>query len=641
VPFDGDDYGQDWLMTEVNIDWPIDRQRFHVFSYTATPVVAFPLPANRWRVFLPQVPNRAGERQPPDMQEIERLIAQRGPAAMKLTNPTLLQAFRCYRRSTRIMRHGRLLVAGDAAHIHSPAGGQGMNTGLHDACNLGWKLAGVAQRQASPELLNTYQDERLPIAAGVLEFTHTLVRLFTISSPRKRWLRDRVLPIAMSVPAAERNYTRSLSQVSHSYRGGPLAPSSSRPKRGSIAAGDRLPSVFGLERDGKPLSTLDLLGSTAHTLLVFSGQRADQEAAAAAIAHLAPFNGTVRIVSVDQRPGTHKPHSVTDPQLRAHRRYGALRGQLFLVRPDGYLACRAPLNRPDIPERYLDRLTSQLARTQSTTKSSSSRANGGRVASLAVEGTELFYEERGSGPTILLIHCTGGNGDVWAPVLGGLAGGHRVIVYDRRGHSRSAQPPVKDLDVHVRDAAALVRALDAAPATAVGWSWGGLIALGLAIQAPELVSGLVLEEPPLHAKKHPAWDQIRAIGSAQLLRMAGRQRQGARVFLRWAFSYRTGGTAFDRLPDDLQKAMLANARAVMWELDAGTGEELTAERIAAIKCPVTCLVGDLTPKPILNATDRLLDMLPQASRTTIEGAAHAIHFDRPAEFVQAVQHAAA
>jgi pimeloyl-ACP methyl ester carboxylesterase len=263
------------------------------------------------------------------------------------------------------------------------------------------------------------------------------------------------------------------------------------------------------------------------------------------------------------------------------------------------------------------------------------------VASLAVEGTELFYEERGSGAAILLIHCTGGNGDVWAPVLGGLADGHRVIVYDRRGHSRSAQPPVKDYAVHVRDAAALVRALDAAPATVVGWSSGGLVALGLAIEAPELVSGLVLEEPPLHAKKHPAWDQIRAIGSAQILRAVGRERQGARVFLRWAFSYRTGGTAFDRLPADIQTAMLSNAPAVMADLDAGTGEELTAERIAAISCPATCLVGDLTPKPLWNATDRLLDMLPQASRTTIEGAAHAIHFDRPGEFVQAVQRAAA
>jgi 2-polyprenyl-6-methoxyphenol hydroxylase-like FAD-dependent oxidoreductase len=367
VPFDGDDYGQDWLMTEVNIDWPIERHRFHVFSHTATPVVAFPLPAGRWRVFLPQVPNRAGERQPPDVQEIERLVAERGPAGMKLTNPTLLQAFRCYRRSTKIMRQGRLLLAGDAAHIHSPAGGQGMNTGLQDACNLGWKLALVAQEEASPELLNTYQEERLPVAAGVLEFTHTLVRLFTISSPRKRWLRDRVLPIAMSVPGAERQYTRQLSQISHSYRGGPLAPQSSRRRHTSFAAGDRLPSVFGLERDGKPLSTLDLLGSTAHTLLVLSGQRVNHESAAAAIAHLAPFNGTVRVVSVDQPPDTHNSHSVSDPQLRAHRRYGALRGQLLLVRPDGYLACCAPLDRPDLLERYLEQLTRQLAPTHSTT----------------------------------------------------------------------------------------------------------------------------------------------------------------------------------------------------------------------------------------------------------------------------------
>jgi 2-polyprenyl-6-methoxyphenol hydroxylase-like FAD-dependent oxidoreductase len=366
--FDGDDYGQDWLMTEVNIDWPVERERFHVFSYTAAPVVAFPLPAGRWRVFLPQVPNRAGERQPPTMREIERLVAQRGPAGMKLTNPTLLQAFRCYRRSTRIMRRGRLLLAGDAAHIHSPAGGQGMNTGLHDACNLGWKLALVARDEASPELLDTYQDERLPIAASVLELTHTLVRLFTISSPRKRWLRDRVLPVAMSVPAAQRVYIRRLSQISHSYRGGPLAPSSTGRRRRSIAAGDRLPSVFGIERDGRPLSTLDLLGSTAHTLLVLSGGRADREGAAAAVGRLARFNGTVQIVSVDRRAGTNAPDAVSDRQLRAHRRYGALRGQLLLVRPDGYLACRAPLNRPDIPERYLQRLTSQPESQQSAAR---------------------------------------------------------------------------------------------------------------------------------------------------------------------------------------------------------------------------------------------------------------------------------
>ena len=363
VPFAGDDYGQDWLMSEVNIDPPIERDRFHVFSYTDTPLVAFPLPAERWRLFLPQVPNRAGQRQAPDMDEIERLATTRGPAGLKLTDPTLLAAFRCYRRSTNIMRNGRVLVAGDAAHIHSPAGGQGMNTGLHDAFNLGWKLALVADGQSSPGLLDTYQDERLPIAASVLAFTHDLVRIFTISSPRKRWLRDHLLPIAMAVPAAERRYTRRLSQISHTYRSGPRKPPTAkvRPRSGLIAPGDRLPSVPGLERNGEPVCTLDLINSTAHTLLVLTGDRADPQAADHAIARLARFNGTVNTVTVGGPFKGRSPNAVADPHLAAHRRYRAATGQLLLVRPDGYLARRAPLNRPDILERYLRQLTDGAA----------------------------------------------------------------------------------------------------------------------------------------------------------------------------------------------------------------------------------------------------------------------------------------
>ena len=363
VPFAGDDYGQDWLMSEVNIDPPIERDRFHVFSYTDTPLVAFPLPSERWRLFLPQVPNRAGVRHAPDMDEIERLATTRGPAGLKLNDPTLLAAFRCNRRSTNVMRNGCVLVAGDAAHIHSPAGGQGMNTGLHDAFNLGWKLALVAGGQSLPGLLDTYQDERLPIAAGVLAFTHDLVRIFTISSPRKRWLRDHLLPIAMAVPVAERRYTRRLSQISHAYRGGPLTPPAARRRLGSglIAPGDRLPSVPGLERNGEPVCTLDLISSSAHTLLVFTGQRAGSQTADAAIARLARLNGIVNTVTVSGPSKPHSPDVVADPHLAAHRRYRARKGQLLLVRPDGYLAKRAPLNRPDIPERYLLQLTNGAA----------------------------------------------------------------------------------------------------------------------------------------------------------------------------------------------------------------------------------------------------------------------------------------
>jgi 2-polyprenyl-6-methoxyphenol hydroxylase-like FAD-dependent oxidoreductase len=362
LAFDGDDYGQDWLMTEVNVDWPLRRDLFHVFSYTPAPLPMFPLPGGRWRVFMPQVPNRAvGAREAPGMAEIERLVAQRGPVGMRLTDPTLLSAFRCYRRRAKIMRRGRVLIAGDAAHIHSPAGGQGMNIGLHDAVNLGWKLGMVATGQASQQLLDTYEQERVPIAADVLRMTHGLVRTFTLASPRARRVRDRLLPALAAIPSVERRYTARLAQLSHTYRGGPLARTARgrgvAPGRGA-APGDRLPVVTGLLRAGAPVSMLELLGSPKHTALIFAGARAHAEPTREAITRLEPWSSVSRAVVITERPGIGEHGAVADPGLRAHRRYQALGGELLLVRPDGHLACRAPLERADVLTRYLERLTS-------------------------------------------------------------------------------------------------------------------------------------------------------------------------------------------------------------------------------------------------------------------------------------------
>ena len=355
LAFDGDDYGQDWLMAEARTDWPIGSDRFHIFAHSPAVLAMFPLSRSRWRLFLPQVPGRGGERRAPDMEEIERLVAQRGPKGMRVSDPTLFATFRCYLRSTNTVRSGRVLIAGDAAHVHSPAGGQGMNTGLHDAFNLGWKLALVAHGQAAPSLLDTYQAERVPIATSVLALTHGLVRTFSMASPRKRFVRDLVLPIAMSTPVAQRRYTTRLSQLAHNYRRGPLASPEQRMARGRVAPGDRLPAVSGLQRDGKPVCTLDLLRSPAHTLLVLTGPRGDHETARQAIARMEPWASVVHTVVIGEEPLD--PESVGDPGLRAHRRYDALDGQLLLARPDGYLATRGPLNRPDIPEQYLRRLT--------------------------------------------------------------------------------------------------------------------------------------------------------------------------------------------------------------------------------------------------------------------------------------------
>jgi pimeloyl-ACP methyl ester carboxylesterase len=101
---------------------------------------------------------------------------------------------------------------------------------------------------------------------------------------------------------------------------------------------------------------------------------------------------------------------------------------------------------------------------------------------------ELYREVDGSGAPLLLIHGNGANTRIWGRSADDLAAAHRVIAYDRRGFGRSPGPPARSMRDHVADAAALLRELDAAPAIVVGWSGGGVVAAGLAIERPELVS---------------------------------------------------------------------------------------------------------------------------------------------------------
>ncbi len=207
-----------------------------------------------------------------------------GEVGLRLENLQMLSTFRCGLRRTSTMRRGRVLIAGDAAHSHSPAGGQGLNAGLQDARNLGWKLALVAGGLAAATLLDSYQAERAPVAAGVLALSDRWVKMFHVPSARRRRARDLALPLAASVPTLRRRFIARTSQLSHSYRGGPLATAQGRRPRGQLADGDRLPAVDCLTRDGEPLMTLDLIAGPAHTLLILAGDSPESESIDRAIA---------------------------------------------------------------------------------------------------------------------------------------------------------------------------------------------------------------------------------------------------------------------------------------------------------------------------------------------------------------------
>jgi len=235
------------------------------------------------------------------------------------------------------------------------------------------------------------------------------------------------------------------------------------------------------------------------------------------------------------------------------------------------------------------------------------------VTTITLNGAKLFYREKGSGSPILLIHGTGGNADIWGETFDALAADHRVVAYDRRGFSRSVSPPVKDLHLHSEDAAALLTDMHAVPATVVGWSAGGIIALDLVVNHPELVSSLVLCEPPLHARKHPQLSFVKDFLKVQVYRWMKRDRQASETFLRFALAYVSGGTSFDRLPVTWRQAMLDNFAATLSEIDAGTGEYLSPVQISSISCPVTCLVGVLSLPFYRAATRRIMQLLPRRS----------------------------
>lgn len=248
-----------------------------------------------------------------------------------------------------------------------------------------------------------------------------------------------------------------------------------------------------------------------------------------------------------------------------------------------------------------------------------------------VDGARLYCKEAGHGLPVLLIAGGTADADCWMDAFERLAAHTRAIAYDRRGHSRSSQPPIASLARHADDARSLLGQLNAAPATVVGWSIGGVIALDLAIKSPRLVRNLVLIEPPFHARKEFDLGFLATFARVMLLRRLKGDRAAAEAFKRFA-----DGGSWDLLPESARDSMLGNARALMADLDAGTGEYLSERDVQGVTCPVLLLYGSEGPSILRRPIKRLARLLPNAEARQVRGAGHLMHFDKPVGFVDAV-----
>jgi 4,5-epoxidase len=315
VGFQGVPLPEHFLLADVHADLPLSRHSIYVWLAGDTVFGAFPLPGrDLWRLMAPATSDAADEHSV--LAQIGRLFEERtGHPASVIRDPEWITSFRLHRRLADSYRDRRILLAGDAAHIFSPFGGQGMNTGIGDAENLAWKLALVINGTAELDLLDTYEGERRPIIGGLVKSTSAISKLMLGNHLLARLMRDRVVIPLMNRPGLQRRLWENLSQLKVSYRNGPLARQASyRAFSRETRPGDRIADVECMRADGSRTHMHAELGS--HWALI--GPRGTAGAEYAAVAAKRLGAGAVTVV---------KPHQ-NDV------------GDVMLVRPDAHLGWR-------------------------------------------------------------------------------------------------------------------------------------------------------------------------------------------------------------------------------------------------------------------------------------------------------------
>lgn len=252
----------------------------------------------------------------------------------------------------------------------------------------------------------------------------------------------------------------------------------------------------------------------------------------------------------------------------------------------------------------------------------------------SVNGVDLYYEERGSGAPILGIHGAGSSAVFWEDPAERLSDLGRVITYDRRGSNRSDRPAAYEttsVREHADDALGLVRALDAEPAVLVGRSYGGTVALDLALREPASVLGIALLEagPMGLVPDYDAW-----FGELLALAEDAPDDGVGEAVMREVFG------AWEELPDAWRSLFTANGPALLAELRGG--ERTDNERFGELRVPVTVVTAEDSPEAIRRCSEALAAALPGARAAVVAGG-HAIDpaGDVVREFVRDVLESAA
>ena len=309
IGFPGGTYQGRFYVADVDASGPASNDELHVDLGHADFVIVFPL-REPGRVRLVGMVSETLASDTLSFDDVRGRAVD--DLALRVATVHWFSTYRVHHRVAHRFRDGRVFLLGDAAHIHSPVGGQGMNTGIGDAANLAWKLAAVLRGAAGDALLDSYEPERIAFARRLVATTD---RVFTVVTKRGRVARvvrtqiaPRLAPLVFRSRLLRRTLFRILSQIGIQYRHGPLSEGAA----GKVHGGDRLPWVETAsgEDNFAPLASLDW------QLHLYGALRDDVRAGCAAL-------------------GLPLHAFAWQPRMR---RAGLRRGALYLIRPDGYVA---------------------------------------------------------------------------------------------------------------------------------------------------------------------------------------------------------------------------------------------------------------------------------------------------------------
>ncbi|AEO56718.1 hypothetical protein MYCTH_2301928 [Thermothelomyces thermophilus ATCC 42464] len=373
MTFPGGAYPQDFVLCDARLrDSNIARDSLSVYLNNQGLVGTLPLDQELVRVVVSRSPVAVPGQEAPTLDQLQAYFTtMTPPGSGTLHDPLWLTRFRLHHRCVNQYRDGRLFVAGDAAHIHSPAAGQGMNAGIQDSINLGWKLARALSLQtesalprsqawaAADALLDTYDLERRPVGLMLLRGTDRIFSFLTEPNPWFTPFRNFLIRFFAPRISRDRAWRKSvfhfMSQFGVHYRGRTrlVGEASGFWWRPTIRGGDRLPDgKIWSKSEARETSLQRVCVGAPHHLLLFSGNAArgglgEEALRSAADGVVAACKTELRVhyIAGDDRP-TPGPDWYTDSAGRLHDKFGfGRKAGYVLVRPDGYIAHIGPLSK--------------------------------------------------------------------------------------------------------------------------------------------------------------------------------------------------------------------------------------------------------------------------------------------------------